>query len=226
MTLPAKISPSIMCSKIEDYTSYLDVFDEVGIDSIHFDVMDGQFVPNIMLGTGQYADTKRLSGIPVHLHMMVDAPERAIEMFDVGPGETVFFHPETTNSPYKILEGLQERGVNAGIALNPGSPIVIIDELLEVLDAVLIMTVSPGFAGQEMVSNATRKIARTRELLEEKGKGELSIYVDGNTTSEKARLMRAAGADGFVVGTSSLMRSPDEFSRNYADYLKNLEGAS
>lgn len=223
MSLPVKISPSIMCARVEEVSDYLHTFATTGAESIHFDVMDGQFVPNFMLGTNTYHDIKRLTDIPVHLHLMVVQPERAIATFDLQPGDTAFVHPEATHQLHRTLTEVKERGALAGVALVPATPIGVLTEVIDVLDAVLIMTVNPGFAGQQMVPSSPVKISRTRALLDDAGRADLPIYVDGNTSGDNARLMRQAGADGFVAGTASLMRSPEVYAAEYSSYIERIE---
>ena len=116
-----KISPSVMCCRVEEYKPYLELFEKVGLDSVHFDVMDGKYVKNVMLGTTIYKDIKRLSSLPVDVHIMAWAPEEFIPYYDVQPGDRISFHPETTAQPYKLLQSIKERGCRAGLfAVNHG----------------------------------------------------------------------------------------------------------
>ena len=116
------------------------------------------------------------------------------------------FHPETCHHPYRLLQDIRSRGLQAGLALSPGTPVSLLEEYAGVLDYVLIMTVNPGFAGQKLVPDGIEKIARVSALLERLSLGHLDIFIDGNTTFENMPGMVAAGANGLVVGTSSLIK--------------------
>lgn len=217
-----KVSPSIMCCKVEEYKPYMELFEEVGLDSIHFDIMDGTYVKNVMLGTTIYKDIKRLSTLPVDVHIMSYRPEEYLEFYNVQPGDRVSFHPETTAQPYKLLQTIRDKGCKAGLVLNPGTPIAYLEECIELIDYVTIMTVNPGFAGQTMVPDAPKKIKRVRELLDFYGK-DIDIVVDGNTTIENSRVMREAGASIFVVGTSSIIKGLDKFKSMYQEYVDAIK---
>lgn len=210
-----------MCCKVEEYKPYIEAFERVQLDSIHFDIMDGSYVKNVMLGTTIYKDIKRLSILPVDVHIMSYRPEEYLEYYEVRTGDSVCFHPETTAQPYKLLQTIQQKGCKAGLVLNPGTPISYIEECIENLDYVTIMTVNPGFAGQTMVQSAPHKIRRVRELLNTYGK-EIDIVVDGNTTIENSKLMKNAGANVFVVGTSSILKSVAAFEDLYKEYISEL----
>ena len=220
--MKVKVSPSIMCCKIEEYKPYMELFEEVGLDSIHFDIMDGTYVKNVMLGTTIYKDIKRLSKLPVDIHIMSYRPEEYLEFYDVMPNDRVSFHPETTAQPYKLLQTIHDKGCKAGLVLNPGTPISYLEECIALVDYVTLMTVNPGFAGQTMVPDAPKKIKRVRELLDHYKK-DIDIVVDGNTTIENSRLMREAGANVFVVGTSSIIKGLDKFTSLYKEYVTAIE---
>jgi len=215
------ISPSIMCCKFWEIKDFIRAFEECGINMIHFDVMDGHYVNNIMLGTSFYQQLKELTGIPVDIHLMCEEPERYLDYFNPAEGDWVSFHPEACRHPYRMLQKLRERGNKAGLALVPGAQVPLLEEYKSVLEFVLIMTVNPGFAGQLMVPDALRKIARVKHILDN-CEIDADIFVDGNTTAENAKKMRDAGANGFVVGTSSLIKSLEMFSEQYSDYVKAL----
>lgn len=217
-----KISPSIMCCRVEEFKPYIRLFEKVKLDSIHFDVMDGHYVKNVMLGTTDYQDIKRLTDLPVDLHFMSYRPEEFIEYYQVQKGDRVCFHPETTAQPYRLLQSVKDRGCSAGLVLNPGTPVSYIEECVELLDYIMVMTVNPGFAGQKMVPTAPDKITRIVNLLRQHGK-QIDVFVDGNTTPENSIKMRDAGANGFVVGTSSILKSLDTFEEDYSRYYQRLK---
>ncbi len=210
-----------MCCHGEDYPAYCSLFEKAGVDSIHFDVMDGHYVNNIMLGVSNFQDCCRLSRLPIDIHLMVERPENFVDYFPVRQGDKISFHPEVTHQPYRLLQYIRGKGCLAGLVLNPGTPVSFLEENLDQLDYVTLMTVNPGFAGQTMAPNALDKLPRVRGLLERSGR-EIDLFVDGNTTFKNASRMSRAGANGFVVGTSSLLKSPQEFNEKYSAYCSLL----
>lgn len=182
----------------------LDALAAAGADYLHFDIMDGRFVPNLMLPPEFVRAVRRGSALPFDIHLMVEAPERVIPLFDVRPGDIVSVHYESTAHAHRALAMLRERGVEAALALNPATPIECARELLPDIGMVLLMTVNPGYAGQKLVPQSIGKIRRMRGYLDGLGYGSVSIEVDGNCSFENAPLMREAGADVFVAGSSSI----------------------
>lgn len=215
------ISPSIMCSTPSDMEPYVRAFEDCGIDAIHFDVMDGHYVPNIMLGVRDYAALKRSTKIPVDIHLMCTDPEGFVQILNPAEGDWVSFHPETARNPHRLLIDLKSRGCNAGIALSPGVPVGYIDELGAYLDFVLVMAVNPGFAGQKMLDDHLDKLRRVREAA---GRfGGIEIIVDGNTTAQNSVAMLQNGATGLVIGTSSAMKfGPGKFAEEYNKYISEI----
>ena len=221
--MPIKISPSIMCCKVEEFYDYCRLFDTLDIPFIHFDVMDGHYVPNCALGTSQYNDIKRISKLPIDLHFMVTNPEEFIEMFDVKPGDRVAFHPETSKHPYKLLQSLHSKGIKAGLALNPGTSLSYIEELIDQVDYILDMTINPGFGGQTIVPTGLEKIKRIRTFLDDHNKPDAEILIDGNTVIDNAKKMYSNGADVLIVGPSTLMKGPDRFEELYKQYKAEVD---
>jgi len=217
-----KVSPSIMCCKVEEYKPYIKLFEKVGLDSIHFDIMDGHYVKNVTLGTNIYKDIKRLTDLPVDLHFMAYNPEEYIEYYDVQKGDKIAFHPETTSQPYRLLQSIKDKGCMAGLVINPGTLVNYLEENIDLLDYVVLMTVNPGFSGQKMVPNAPDKIRRIAKLLKDSNKN-IDLFVDGNTSFENSIIMRDAGANGFVAGTASVIKSLDNFEELYFSYMENLK---
>lgn len=208
MLLPA-VSPSLMCADIFKLREIVDAFEANGIEYLHIDVMDGQFVPNFCLGTDYCRRLKAGTSIPLDIHLMVTEPEEKLRAFPFGPGDFVSVHYESAADVTGALNAVRERGATAFLAVNPDTPESVIVPFLPLIGGVLLMTVYPGFAGQKMVEGSLEKISRTRKLLDEAGRPDCRIEVDGNVNEEKAPLMRKAGADIFVVGTSSVLGPGD-----------------
>ncbi len=202
----AKLSPSMMCADPFALRETLEEFGRGGVEYLHVDVMDGVFVPNFTLGTDYCRHLKSHSPIPLDLHLMIDAPERKLDWFPFGAGDIVSIHVESTRHLQKALAAVRERGALPFAALNPATPLCFLEPVLEDLAGVLVMTVNPGFAGQKMIPASLGKIAAVRQMLDDSGRKDAEIEVDGNVSLENARKMRQAGANIFVAGTAGLFR--------------------
>ncbi len=216
MTKMKCISPSLMCCDFFRFDEQIKIFEEEKIEYLHIDVMDGSFVPNFTLGTDFIKQVKKKTNIPVDLHLMINKPEMKLDYFVFGEGDIVSIHAESTQHLQLAIQKIKQKGAKAYVAINPATPICVLQEILEDIDGVLVMTVNPGFAGQKLVTGGINKIARVREFLDENGKCDLPIEVDGNVSYENAKLMRQAGADIFVGGTSSI------FSANLVEGIRKL----
>ena len=199
-----QISPSLMCADLLNLGAELKLLEKAGIEYLHIDIMDGVYVPNYTLGTDFVKRVKAATSIPLDIHMMVENPGSKLDWFEFGEGDYVCLHIESEPHIQRALASIKARGAKPMVALNPGTPITAIEELLDVIDGVLIMTVNPGFAGQKLVPSTLSKITRMREYLDAHGYPDIEIEVDGNVSFENAKLMTEAGADIFVAGTSSI----------------------
>ena len=217
-----KISPSMMCADIGNLNEALKTFEKCGIDYLHIDIMDGHFVPNFTLGTDYCKKIKKLTDIPLDIHLMIEKPEEKLCWFDFGEGDIVSVHPESTAHFQKALAEIKKRGAKAFAALNPSTPLDVLDYVLDDLDGVMIMAVNPGFAGQKMVPSSIDKIKNLRAYLNEKERADIEIEVDGNVSFENSVKMRAAGADILVAGTSSIFNSDFTLEDGIAEFRRNL----
>ena len=202
-----RISVSMMCADIFRLRETLDDLIKNQISYLHLDIMDGEFVPNFTLGTDYCRLMKEHSEIPLDIHLMIRNPEKKLSWFPFGENDMVSIHFESTAHPYLALQMIRERGAKAFLAINPGTSASVILPMLSVLDGVLVMTVNPGFAGQKLAESTLDKIQEVRMLAEQAGRKDLIIEVDGNVSFENAKKMRAAGANIFVAGTSSVFTS-------------------
>jgi len=194
-----KISPSMMCASPLTLANTLKTFESNKIEYLHIDIMDGEFVPNYTLGPDYCRCVRNACDIPLDIHLMVMRPEDKLAFFDIREGDIVSVHAESTCHLHRAVARIKERGAKAFVALNPATPLTLLDEIAGEIDGVLIMTVDPGFAGQKMIPSMLDKIRRLRERFTD-----MVIEVDGNVSYENARLMKNAGADIFVVGTASV----------------------
>jgi ribulose-phosphate 3-epimerase len=199
-----KISPSIMCADFRHLEENIKILEQAGVEYFHFDIMDGIFAPNFTLGPDLMKSVREITKVPFDIHLMIQHPENHLALFGIRPGDLVSVHQEATIHLQRTLQKVKDYGAKAAAALNPATPIYSIEDVLDDIDVVLIMTVNPGFAGQKLVPATLKKIANLRRYLKENGYGHIEIEVDGNVSYENARKMREAGADIFVAGTSSL----------------------
>lgn len=216
------ISPSLMCASIANFRETLDTFDKEEIELLHVDVMDGEFVPNLQLGTAFIEQVREMSGIPLDIHLMINRPEDKLDWFGIRPGEWVSVHYEATSHVQRALARIKDRGAKAVLALNPATPLCVLEDVLDNLDGVLIMTVNPGFAGQTLIPAALGKIERLRNMLDERGKSGVLIEVDGNVSFENGTRMSEAGANVFVAGSSSVFRKDMTLSEGIKKLRKSL----
>ena len=199
-----KISPSIMCADFFQLDTYIKAFEKCNIDMIHVDIMDGSFVPNYTLGTDFIKALKRKTEIPLDIHLMINNPENKIDWFEFNENDYVSIHCESTPHLHKAISAIKNRRAKAMVAVNPATPICALESILDDIDAVLIMTVNPGFAGQKLIKSVLKKITQLRNYLDKNGYEHIEIEVDGNVSFENAALMSKAGSNIFVAGTSSI----------------------
>ena len=199
-----KLSASMMCADYLNLSKDVEALEKAGVDYLHIDVMDGDFVPNFQLGTDYVINLRKASRLPMDIHMMVNNPEKHIEKFELRPGDIMSIHFETTRHLQRALSLIKDTGAEAAVALNPATPIESFDYILDDISMVLLMTVNPGFAGQSLVPQTIRKITDARKYIDNKGFENILIEVDGNCSFENVPIMYAAGARVFVVGSSSI----------------------
>lgn len=210
-----KIAPSLMCVDLLNVERDIKLLEEAGVDYLHVDIMDNHFVPNITLSFDFIKSIKRITAIPLDVHLMINQPEESLQYLDMlTAGDIVCIHYESTIHIHRAIGMIKDLGVKVGLALNPGTPIGVIENLLPDLDMVLIMTVNPGFAGQRLIPSMLDKIKNLRELLNEKGYPEIEIEVDGNVSFDHAKLMYEKGADIYVGGSSSVFSKENSIVEN------------
>lgn len=199
--MTVRIAPSVLSADLGRLAEQLSVVEAGGAAWIHLDVMDGHFVPNLTFGAPLLKAVRRLTTLPIDVHLMVEHPERYIREY-ADLGANVFsFHPEATVHVQRHLAAVREAGMQAGLVLNPSTPVHQLTEVIDDLDLVLVMSVNPGFGGQGYLPASTDKIARVQTLLDAYGSS-ATLEVDGGITTATIGEARAAGADTFVAGTA------------------------
>ena len=209
-----KLSPSMMCADLFRLAETIRVFEAHNIPYLHIDVMDGSFVPNIMIGTEFIKQLRRFTSIPMDIHLMIERPDEKLDWFEPRGGDFVSIHAETTRHLQRVLSKIRTLGAKPMVAVNPATPLSMIEDVLCDVDAVLVMTVNPGYSGQKLIPQTLDKIRRLRVLLDNNGLGNVEIEVDGNVSADNVVKMREAGANIFVAGTSLLFRPG-----NIEDYI-------
>jgi ribulose-phosphate 3-epimerase len=196
-----RIAPSALSADLGRLREQIAQIEQGGAEWVHIDVMDGCFVPNLTFGLPLITALRGLTRLPLDVHLMVVEPEKYIDAY-ADAGAAVFtFHPEATIHVQRQLARVRERGMRAGLALNPGTPLALVDDVAGDLDLLLIMSVNPGFGGQRYIPASTDKIRRARALLQSRG-SPAALEVDGGITVETIREAWSAGADTFVAGTA------------------------
>ncbi len=195
-----RVAPSILSADFARLGSQLDEVLDAGARVIHFDVMDGHFVPPITIGplvAGSIADQVHAAGAVLDVHLMIEQPERQIDAFAEAGADSITFHEEATPHANRTLAAIRELGCLAGIALNPGTPVEAVSELRDLADIVLCMTVNPGWGGQSFIAGSPDKVSRLAPLV-----GGAKIEVDGGIDTSTAGSVAAAGASLFVAGSA------------------------
>jgi len=202
-----EIAPSILSADFARLADEIALIESAGVSIVHLDVMDGHFVPNITIGPPVIAKLRKVSRLVFDAHLMISEPAKYAQAFVDAGADHITFHIEAADEPEKLIDMLHELGVTAGITLNPQTPVEAVEKIAPLCDMVLVMTVNPGFAAQEFMPEAAKKIARLREILGRK----IRIEVDGGIDPQTAPIAVAYGADTLVAG-AAIFAEPDRIA--------------
>lgn len=213
----SEISASMMCSDLVNLKQTIHIFEEQKIEYLHIDVMDGEFVPNIGLGVDYIKSLRKLTSIPLDLHLMIREPEYKLSWIGIEKTDIVSVHYESTYQVQRMLDRLNSFGCKKFLAINPATPIWVLEEVLDYIDGINLLMVNPGFAGQRIVTSTIKKAEKLQHFLQERNKENIILQVDGNITPEHGLMLKKYGASIFVAGTSSIFRG------NVEDYEHNIK---
>ncbi len=195
------IAPSILAADFSNLSQQLRLVEMAGADIIHCDIMDGKFVPNITFGPLIVETVNRITKLPIDVHLMIKKPEEFIENFAEAGADYISVHQEEVVHLNSTLNRIKQLGTNAGVVLNPSTPVNTLEDVLDLVDYILIMSVNPGFGGQKFIPETLRKIEKLNELREKHGL-KYKIEIDGGVDSSNIKAISEAGCDIFIAGSS------------------------
>lgn len=197
-----RLAPSILSADFTRLGEEVRAAEEAGADWIHVDVMDGHFVPNLTMGPAVAAAIRRVTQLPIDVHLMIDNPDEFITAFADAGASTITVHQEVLPHLHRTVQRIRELGVRAGVAINPATPVETLVDILPFLDLVLVMTVNPGFGGQAYIEGSEGRVGRVRSLLDGAGLSDVDLQVDGGIDEATIGRVAAAGATVAVAGSA------------------------
>lgn len=202
-----KISASLMCADPFELKNVLKTLEDNNIDFLHIDIMDGKFVPNLGIGSDYINALKQHTQIPLDYHIMVKDPDSIINLLDLREQDIVSIHYESSYQVQRTLENIRRKGnCKVMIAINPATPLCVLEELIYYIDGINLLMVNPGFAGQKMVDNCLKKAEKVARFIKKFKRDDILFEVDGNINFEHAKTLNNIGANMFVAGSSSIFR--------------------
>lgn len=218
-----RIAPSILAADFLNIENSVNLITEAGADLIHVDIMDGHFVPNLTFGPQLVSALKKKTSIPLDVHLMVDNPHEAIPLFSEAGADWLSIHPETSIHLHKDITYIKDLGKKAGIALNPATPLQVMNDIIQEVDYILIMSVNPGFGGQSFIEHSREKIRRLKKYLKMQNL-DIPIEIDGGVTLENMEPLIQDGVSLFVSGSGIFNQAdPQNVLKKMKDLISRYE---
>ncbi len=202
-----EVAPSILAADFACLERQIRAVESGGASRLHVDVMDGHFVPNLTMGVLVVASLRPVTRLPLEVHLMIERPDQFIEPFAAAGADCIYVHQEATPHLDRVLHQIRERGLEAGVAINPATPVMVLSEVLELVAVVLVMSVNPGFGGQQFIPRAIEKVRQLRQM-RARYNGSYRIAVDGGVGPDNTGDLVRAGANVLIAG-SSIFHRPD-----------------
>jgi ribulose-phosphate 3-epimerase len=215
------IAPSILSANGSKLAEEIATVEQAGADWIHIDVMDGHFVPNITMGPAIVSSLRKTTKLPLDVHLMIENPDRYIESFAAAGADILTVHVEATNHLHRTVEIIKKCGKKPGVSLNPATPLTQVEEILPDIYLLLIMTVNPGFGGQQFIEKSLGKISKARKMIDSLVNKPL-LEVDGGVNLKNIKSISSAGADVFVAGATVF--GSGDYDRTIADLKESING--
>jgi ribulose-phosphate 3-epimerase len=217
-----KLSASLICANSLEFGKEIERLNKGKADYIHFDVMDGNFVPRYGLYPELISSIKRVSKIPVVVHMMTEEPSRYIQQYVLAGADIILVHPEACTHLHYTLKTIRDAGIKAGVSLNIATPLNVLDYVIEDIDYIELMAINPGIVGHKVISQIFRKIRDLKKFLKLKKRKNILIEIDGGVNEDTAAKMVVAGADVLVCGSSSIFKSDMTVDKKIVEFRSNL----
>jgi ribulose-phosphate 3-epimerase len=212
---PVLIAPSILSADFSRLGAEIAAIDHAGADFIHIDVMDGHFVPNLTIGPAVIKALRKTTAKPFDVHLMIAPVDPSIDAFVDAGADYLTVHPEAGPHLHRTLQAIRAAGARPGVALNPGTPVALVEPVLDEIDLVLVMSVNPGFGGQAFIPSQLKKIELLRKLIDQSGR-EVILEVDGGVNANTARAVISAGATALVAGSAVFTGDAKDYAGNIA----------
>lgn len=218
-----KLSVSMMCADLMNISRDVKTLEDNGVDYLHIDIMDGAFVPNLTFGPDFVNALRKITSIPLDIHLLIEHPRVIIRSMNIREGDIVSIHSECKESIMENVAFIKQKGAKFGLALNPDTSIEEVKKYLPYVDVILLMLIVPGFAGSTMIHGMMEKVGETKKYLLDKGYDNIEIMVDGSVSCERANYMHKQGASIFVGGTAGIFRKGMELKDSIKIFKQSIQ---